>query len=106
MNYQVGDNKGNYTKVFQPDPSLHDYPEAVDWRTKGAVTAVKDQVRALQRYIHEVRTVFCVVFCCILYSSKFLWGANLLIFRHSLPNHEIFRPRRLFTSMHNVTIDS
>lgn len=33
---------GNYTKIYEADP-YQSYPESVDWRTKDAVTSVKDQ---------------------------------------------------------------
>nr|AND80742.1 silicatein alpha [Mycale phyllophila] len=36
------DGKGNYTRYYKPD-ALTYYPDSVDWRTKNAVTSVKDQ---------------------------------------------------------------
>ena len=33
----------NYTRTFLPNPAVSDYPASIDWRTKGAVSAVKDQ---------------------------------------------------------------
>lgn len=33
----------NYTKIYEAG-SYQSYPESVDWRTKDAVTSVKDQV--------------------------------------------------------------
>lgn len=37
-------NSGNYTKVFDASSDSSSYPESVDWRTKNAVTSVKNQV--------------------------------------------------------------
>lgn len=69
--YQASHNNknGNYTKVFQPDPHVHDYPEAVDWRTKGAVTAVKDQVLNCQFSVY--------VFVHWRINSSLMYGSNL-----------------------------
>ena len=37
-------NSGNYTKVFEASFDSSSYPESVDWRTKNAVTSIKNQV--------------------------------------------------------------
>ena len=34
----------NITKLFKPSSTLESYPESIDWRTKGAVSSVRDQV--------------------------------------------------------------
>ncbi len=38
---------GNHThmKVHVADPAVEYYPESIDWRTKGAVSSVKHQVK-------------------------------------------------------------
>nr|ACH48000.1 silicatein A2 [Latrunculia oparinae] len=38
----VSDTAGNYTKYYEPN-QFKSYPDTVDWRTKDAVTKVKDQ---------------------------------------------------------------
>lgn len=41
--HNVPDKNRTQSKVFIADP-LQSYPEAIDWRTKGAVTGIKNQV--------------------------------------------------------------
>ena len=36
---------GNYTKLFDSKQYSSDLPDTVDWRTKNAVTGIKNQVR-------------------------------------------------------------
>lgn len=74
--YQVQDENrnGNYTKFFESDPRVHDYPEAIDWRTKGAVTPIKDQVysyKATDGYVIQRAysgSNFCS--CCCTHASR------------------------------------
>ena len=41
----------NITKLFVPTAPVDSYPDSIDWRTKGAVSGIKDQVSMLQMYM-------------------------------------------------------
>ena len=38
----------NHTKLFEPNPAIADYPTSIDWRTKAAVSGIKDQVHVCE----------------------------------------------------------
>ena len=47
LNYRSvrGVDHGNYTKVFDSSQYSGNLPDTVDWRTKNAVTDIKNQVK-------------------------------------------------------------
>ena len=59
------DTSGNNFKYYKADP-LQYYPDTVDWRTKNAVTKVKDQVSVVNSMLH----VSCIPCTALVHRSK------------------------------------
>ncbi len=71
---------GNYThrahsKVFEPDP-YQDYPESIDWRTKNAVTGIKNQVANFHCSVYTIKHIKTGLILSFLLEPLTMFRAN------------------------------